>query len=477
MAGTLAQSFPTPTPNPSSQEPAPGRAQARPGGGGERRGACPGLSTPMPTGDGLLLRLLPTGTIPLDAFAALCAAARAHGNGVIEITARGSIQVRGLNASSAARFAETIAALGIAAQNGIPVLTNPLAGIDPAKIFDSGALADDLRRKLAERSFSARLAPKISVVIDGGGMLGLDAVSADVRLKAEANNGGDVLRISIGGNRAGGVALGAVTIAQAVEAATRLLAVIAQRGRDVRARDVLKTEGMAAFSTAIADLMIADTLSTSCPGLSRASTSSGRVEKRDVDGRDKPGHDEHREAIGLHRLRDGSFACGIALAFGHTDASALEHLTEAARSAGAVGIRTAPGRVLLAIGIRPADVATFIAAAERFGFILSPDDPRRRVIACTGSPGCASAYMPARAIAPEIAEATASSLADGKTIHISGCAKGCAHPGPAALTIVGTPDGCALIANGTTRDTPFAVVAENRLSEAIASAIREERHV
>ncbi len=140
-------------------------------------------------------------------------------------------------------------------------------------------------------------------------------------------------------------------------------------------------------------------------------------------------------------------------------------------------MRTAPGRVLLAIGISAADVAAFIAAAERLGFIISPDDPRRRVIACTGAPGCASAHMAARAIAPEIAEAAASSLAEGETIHISGCAKGCAHPGPAALTIVGTPDGCALVANGTTRNTPFAIVAANRLSEAIASAMREGRHV
>ena len=59
-----------------------------------RRGICPGLSQPLPTGDGLLVRLIPIGTIALDAFAALCAAARAHGNGIVEITARGNIQVR-----------------------------------------------------------------------------------------------------------------------------------------------------------------------------------------------------------------------------------------------------------------------------------------------------------------------------------------------------------------------------------------------
>ncbi len=154
----------------------------------QRRGACPGLSAPMPTGDGLLVRLLPIGTIPLAAFAGLCAAAREHGNGVIEVTARGSIQVRGLNAASAPRFADAIAALDIAADDGVPVLSNALAGLDPEEILDAGALAADLRRALAETSLPSRLAPKVSVAIDGGGALDLDEVAADVRLRAELHN-------------------------------------------------------------------------------------------------------------------------------------------------------------------------------------------------------------------------------------------------------------------------------------------------
>ena len=50
------------------------------------RGACPGLSTPMLTGDGLLVRFAPTGPVRLPAFAALCRAAEAHGNGTMEVT-------------------------------------------------------------------------------------------------------------------------------------------------------------------------------------------------------------------------------------------------------------------------------------------------------------------------------------------------------------------------------------------------------
>ena len=88
----------------------------------ERRGACPGLSAPMPTGDGLLVRLLPIATIPLAAFAELCRAARRHGNGVIEITSRGSVQVRGLRNETAPQFAAEIAALDIAADDGVPIV-------------------------------------------------------------------------------------------------------------------------------------------------------------------------------------------------------------------------------------------------------------------------------------------------------------------------------------------------------------------
>jgi len=107
----------------------------------QRRGACPGLSTPLTTGDGLLVRLLPIGTIALDAFAALCAAARQHGNGIIEVTSRGSIQIRGLSAASAPRFAAAVAALGIATEDGIPVLTDPLADLAPDEMIDATALS------------------------------------------------------------------------------------------------------------------------------------------------------------------------------------------------------------------------------------------------------------------------------------------------------------------------------------------------
>ena len=433
---------------------------------GQRRGACPGLSAPMPTGDGLLVRLLPAGTIPLDAFVKLCGAAREHGNGIIEITARGSIQVRGLDPMSAPRFAAAIAGLGIAAADGISVLTNPLAGIDAAEILDATALAADLRRALARQSRAARLAPKVSVAIDGGGLLTLDGLSADVRLRAAVVDGHPLWCVGVGGDGRSATYLGLVMPDGGIEAATRLLDVIAARGREARARQILLTEGIAPFRLAIGDLIAP----------ARIGESDGATPDFGVRGNQR-----EAAAIGTHPLRDGSSACGVGLAFGHADATSLERLAEAAKDTGADGIRAAPGRLLITVGSRRETSLSFSAVAEQLGFIVRADDPRRHIFACAGAPICASAYIEARALAPMIAGMTAPYVDGSLNIHVSGCAKGCAHPAPAALTVVGTPEGCRLIADGSPHDAPLAVVSTQELPDAILSYVqaakREAGHV
>jgi precorrin-3B synthase len=424
----------------------------------QRRGACPGLSAPMQTGDGLLVRLIPTGTITLAAFAALCAAAREHGNGVVEITSRGNIQVRGLSAASAPQFAAAVAALDIAAEDGVPVLCNVLAGLNAEEIFDSTLLADELRHAITHRALASKLSPKVSVVIDGGGAPGLEAVAADIRLHAQATNGDVAIGLGVGGDAARAAELGHVTPAHAVEATLRLLDVIAQSGREARARDSLAAAGVQVFRSVIAGLL-----------LSARPRESGDPA---LDSRFRG--NERKGGIGTHPLRDGKIACGVGVAFGHADARSLERLIEAARAAGASGLRTAPGRALLAIGLTSRTQTAFSAAAEQLGFIVRADDPRRNVVACAGAPICASAYIASRALAPAIAATVTSQLGD--TVHISGCAKGCAHAAAAALTVVGTSAGCALVADGSTRDTPFAVVTADDLPRAVANYARSLKH-
>ena len=172
---------------------------------------------------------------------------------------------------------------------------------------------------------------------------------------------------------------------------------------------------------------------------------------------------------------DGSFACGVGLGFGHADAPSLRRLIEAANAAGANGVRTAPNRTLLFIGLKDAALAPFATAAESLGFVVRADDPRRYVVACAGAPICASAHIAARAIGPVIAACAEPYLDGSFKIHVSGCAKGCAHPAKAALTIVGTATGCALVADGSARDTPFMFAAANELPAVVADIVRDRR--
>jgi precorrin-3B synthase len=407
----------------------------------QRRGWCPGLSAPMATGDGLLARLTPSGaTISLDAFAGLCAAAHAHGNGAIEITSRGSIQVRGLSAVSAPAFAAAVAALGIAASDGIPVLVDPLSGLDPVETFEASALAADLRAALAASSFASRLAAKVSVIVDGGGVLHLDNVAGDVRLRAVGNPNDACFHVALGGDAATAIALGAVAPARAVECVIRLLEVLTAESPQARMRDGIRDEGLSIFKLAVAGLVADAPASPARPAA---------------------------QPIGQHPLRANQFAIGVGLPFGHSDSETLQRLLGAADRAGATGLRTAPGRALLLLGLAPDAAHRFIADAAMLGFIVEPSDPRRRVIACAGAPICASGEIPARAMAPAVARGLSDLTDAADIVHVSGCAKGCAYPGVARIAIVGRDGACEVYLDGA----PACTVPVANLPERIADVV------
>jgi precorrin-3B synthase len=73
--------------------------------------------------------------------------------------------------------------------------------------------------------------------------------------------------------------------------------------------------------------------------------------------------------------------------------------------------------------------------------ITTPNDPRLRVLACTGAPDCPQALQETRPLARRLAPF----VPQGKLLHVSGCGKGCAHPGTADLTLSATRQGFAIL--------------------------------
>lgn len=155
------------------------------------RGWCPSLFAPMRSGDGLLVRVKPPGgALTAAAARALASAAARFGNGVIELGNRASIQVRGLTEAGVTPFAREMVALGLAcaephAEARRTVIAPPLAGDDPAVSRHAASVAAAIAAMLVADARLAALPPKFGCLVDGGGVLPLGGVAADVWVRLE----------------------------------------------------------------------------------------------------------------------------------------------------------------------------------------------------------------------------------------------------------------------------------------------------
>ncbi|MGI6244573.1 MAG: precorrin-3B synthase [Pseudochelatococcus sp.] len=384
-----------------------------------RRGACPSLARPMPTGDGLLARLNPAeGELSAAQLADVAQAALTHGNGLVEITTRASLQIRGLAEAGAAGFGEAIAASGLSLRSGLPVETGPLAGLDAGAHADPRPLLHDLRRRAAAMRLAERLGPKVSVAIDDGGALPPGASGADIRLEAiDARN----WRLRTNGRMRDGL--------DAERAATitlSLLQAIARKGPDARARDLADSD--------LADNDLAD----DDPAMPAGGfvSDNARVKR------------PTRPPVGVFPLIGGRSAHGVALPFGRTGAETL--LAVARAAAGGARLRLAPSG-LLAIGLPPMEAARWREAAQRHGLIAEPHDPRLAIHACAGAPACGSAHIDTQALAETLSRLPGLA-GDGVSLHVFGCGKQCARPSQPAVTLTGHADGCSIAASGVSLD-------------------------
>jgi precorrin-3B synthase len=457
-----------------------------------RRGACPALSAPMQTGDGLLVRLNPvSGGLSPRLLIGIAQSALRHGNGIMEVTARGSLQVRGLTAESALLLATEVDALGIAVRIGVPVETGPLAGIDPREIADPRPLAERIRAAIEEVGLAARLGPKVSVIVDGGGQLTMDAVTADVRLKAVQAGNGIAWSVSVAGDGRTARPLATVGDHAATDIAVAALRMVAEKGRDAHARDLSERQfrSLAGWHSVAPPSVLPDISPTrgeiGRPAASSLLTTFEIDEIRDdsvisppegeMSGRTEGG--ASRKPIGLFPLACDTFTLGIALPYGSMPADKIINLAQSALALGTSEIRLAPGRALLFLGQPAAATQPLQHTASTLGFIIIPTDPRTRIAACPGTPACASGRIATRDIAEAVAAENAGIL--DFTLHISGCAKGCAHPGAAALTIVGGENGAGLVVNATAKALPAGYRPGYDAARGIgrvAAAIRSARY-
>ncbi|MBB3963123.1 precorrin-3B synthase [Rhizobium metallidurans] len=408
-----------------------------------RRGACPTLARPMRTGDGLLARLRPQGGIlTVDQCALLAHAATRCGNGLLEITARGSLQIRGLSPETVEPFAEAVDAAGIIVSPNPVIELPPLHGEAFGDVADAAAMELALRDRLAEHLQAPGLAPKLSIIVDGGGRFDLADVTADIRLLA-VTAGKWVVAIAGDGASARPVAAGSVD--EAIAAVGELLKLLLSIGWQKRCRDISP-----------------ERLSSTFPEMHAISHHPCMGET---------------PSVGVNAVEDGMAVIGLKLRFGQIQAADLLAFLIFLGDLDVGDIRPAPDRCLFVTGLSEEDAATVRQSAERFGLSANRDDLSSRIATCAGAGACASSFYAAKALAGALIEGCPEILDGSLDVHLSGCAKGCAHP-RRAFTVAGAENGYNLVLDGLASDAPDAQIAGSHINSAIerlSRLIKNER--
>lgn len=355
------------------------------------KGYCPGALRPMMSGDGLVVRVRPfQGRLSPAHATGIARLADTFGNGVIELTSRGNVQIRGVTEAGHPALLSGLMDLGLLdqsprAEERRNLIVTPFYADNDDSVTLSRALTDMLAQDDAPD-----VSPKFGFCIDAGQKPVLQGASADIRIERDAT--GQLILVADGA-ATGKPVTAHNAVPQAIELARWFL-----ENRQTEKR-------MAAL------------LATGCP------LPEGHIVPRQGPTEAQtPGH----SAAGLL----------VAVEFGQILATTLTAFA-------AIGpLRMTPWRMVLIEGAQ--------AIPDLEGLITDPADPLLNVVACPGAPRCAQGHIETRMLARQLAP----SAPVGGVLHVSGCSKGCAHPRSATVTVTGAQGGLNLIHNGRASDPP-----------------------
>jgi len=410
----------------------------------EIKGWCPGALAPMESGDGLLMRAKIVGSrLTLQQASEIAAISRDCGNGLLDLSQRAQLQMRGLSEETRGAAQARLQSIGLLARDAatesrLNIIASPLGG---AVAFDANEIAARLAQAIAEDQALRSLPGKFLFLVDDGSAPGLRDVAADIRLEAQ----GAKFAVVIDGARDQAVI---APLDAAIGAAIKL----ARAFIELRAGREFELRRMHALVAAMGaePLLLASGLK-SAPY--RSTCQSGLLS--DLLGVRQFGHD---------------FCAGVAAPFGRLLARDFAKLAEAALRTGAKELRLTPWRAMMAPTQSLEQAAHIVETARGLGLIVDAGDARLAIAACPGAPECSQANGATRSGLDAIAGFAQTPSRDGVGLHVSGCAKGCAKPSATPLTLVANDGAFDLIYDGAAGDAP---VAKKLTFDEIASVLAQ----
>ncbi|GAB2684891.1 nitrite/sulfite reductase [Kribbella swartbergensis] len=340
--------------------------------------------------DGGLARVrVPGGLLSVQQFDVLRQASAELGDGRLELTSRGNVQVRGLSADGPRELSERLYDAGllpsITHERVRNILASPLSGLDGQSLYDVLPVAAAVDERLCARPRLADLPGRFLFALDDG-RGDLAEVRADVAIRAVDD-------------REGLLSLG-------------------ERGVRVSWSDT--AEVMVAAAEAFLD--------------ERAAQEWRITELQDGENRilDRLGLRTTEElpaaTTTIEAGRHGATALVVTVPLGSLGQEQAAVVADAAEE-----IRITPWRSLaLRVNTDPTD------RLEEVGLVTKPDSPWNGVTACAGQPGCAKALADVRADARRV---TPRLPRHGRPMHWSGCERRCGKPAGEFVDVLAVGNG------------------------------------
>jgi precorrin-3B synthase len=354
--------------------------------------------------DGQLARIrLPGGLIEAGQMRVLARLAGELGDGRVELTSRGNVQLRALAAGAAERLTGQLTGAGLLPSLSHDrvrnVLASPLAGLDGGT--DLTGIVRGLDAGLCARPRLAELSGRFLFALDDG--------RGDV-----AGLGADVLaQVRTDGMVVNGLAADDVVTVMLACAEAFLDEAAAQGGTAWRIADL--ADGSERVRAAVAARL----------GLTAARPAGvvggGQRPVGVVGGGDRP--------VGV--VGSGGSAAVLLAPLGRLTGAQLTWLAGHVTGRAA---RITPWRSVVLPDL--ADAAGVLRDAARLGFGVDDSSPWLRVSACAGRPGCASALADVQADAAGFAARWPERI-----VHVSGCGRHCGRPAATEIDVTATSEG------------------------------------
>ena len=308
------------------------------------QGWCPSTYRIHEAPDGGIARVrVPGGVLTPTQVRVLGVAARRFGNGIIDLTQRANLQLRGIDLDAGADLRKLLAPVGLSAPTAVTedrrnVLASPTAGLDGHEVMDITAVVGTIVDRIDALPDSVALPHKVGVLVDGGGAPSLRAITLDLSLGATRTAAGAVvLAVALGtalddAPPVGFIAAEAGAAADLVEAVLRMCAMPPGAGTPVRVTNLVRDLGL----PAVLDLLAPRArVRPATATVARARTTTNR---------------SIAAPLGVHTSRSGHWLC-VRPAGPRATGAQFAALADAAVATEAREIRLTPWRCVIVTGV------------------------------------------------------------------------------------------------------------------------------